>query len=191
VLAAVGAVVVVGLLAIRQGGRSSVARDMSDAELADVVDCTGSCELAGTVPLDHPTWGDSVFVASEQDGDTELAVVDADGEVVWDRTLELWYVLSDPEVDDLGHVFVEFTSGAGGTAGVMVFAPENDGLDDFGSLPDGEARFFGYNGDGVQDVDGDGTFEILVGSNDCIPDCAGGTVVNTTYEWDGEDYVEA
>lgn len=175
--------------AVNDDGRD--APTLSDAEVATLIGCVApDCEVGGTSVIDHPDWGGSLFVATGGYGSLTLAVIDGNRQVRWEQSLDGWYPLDAPVEDDLGHVFVEYTSGAGGTSGVIVLAPTIGGMEDFDSLPSGieSGVYFGAGGDGVEDVDGDGVLEMLVGENNCVPDCAGGFITNTVYRWDGTGY---
>lgn len=117
-----------------------------------------------------------------------LDVVDASGSVVWSHPFGTkWYELAvnEPAIDDTGHLFVNFNPGR--YNGVIVLAPIEDGFEDFGTLPDyGDYNTRFYYAEAV-DPDEDGTLEVEVSENDCIPSCADGSITSTLYTWDGED----
>ena len=153
-------------------------------------------EDATSVTIMHPLWGATRLVASLpiSSGPGSIIAYDMDGAVLWSwysefqYTLEPWgTTLGTPSVDAAGHIFFRFNPGR--YDGVIILSPTSDGFDDFGSLPaaDGstEGRF--YSADVVDD-DADGIYEVVVATNDCNPDCAGGSTTLATYRWDGIDF---
>lgn len=89
-------------------------------------------------------------------------------------------------IDATGNVFIEYDPGR--YLGVIVLRPTLDGFDDFRSLPVDDSGVGGFYSAGTVDVEGDGIYEIAVLQNDCVPDCAGGTMVETDYWWVGSTY---
>lgn len=153
-------------------------------------------EDATSVTIMHPVWGATRLVTSlpVSSGPGSIIAYDMDGAILWSwysefqYTLEPWGTTSGtPSVDAAGHVFFRFNPGR--YDGVIILVPTSDGFDDFGSLPaaDGstEGRF--YSADVVDD-NGDGIYEVVVATNDCNPDCAGGSTTFATYRWDGIDF---
>lgn len=151
----------------------------------------------GRVTFEHPTWGRSTLVTSfRRDADSDpgtgyITVFGADGGKVWefDTGDQAWYEmrLHKPAMDTTGQIFVEWNPGR--YNGVTILQPVPGGFADHRTLMasgDYAARFYGAD---VKDVDGDGDFEIVEGSNDCTPTCAEGTSTYTAWLWNGQDYV--
>lgn len=156
--------------------------------------CEAVCTVTGRVFFDHPNWGPSALLTTLSPEvnfrDANILVVDAAGKVRWRHRAGDWYELAPAEVprDGTGNIFLNYNPGR--YNGVIVLRPVPEGLLDFGSLPpegDYQARFYYAV---IVDRDGDGTFEIDKMSNDCDPDCAGGTISHTMFGWTGSDYAE-
>lgn len=158
--------------------------------------CTAPCTITGTVPFTDPVDGPSTFVTilnsidSDGSGDGFLASV-SNGRVTWYLQLpsQSYETLAPAPVsiDKTGHIFINFNPGR--YNGVIVLNPIGNSFNDYGSLPsqDGLGRF--YSGDAV-DPTHSGINEIQLTINNCAPDCADGTYIQTTYHWNGNDYVQ-
>lgn len=181
------------------------------AEPDSSVEKTGTGEY--TVRFSHPTWGPVRLVTRQpsddlilsegegsRSGEISMTIFDANGKELWSASAPGGYLLYpagveggeqsdvDSPVDAQGNIFLNYFVGQ--ASGITVLRPTADGMDDFGSLPDGSLRFAGSFGARVEDVEGDGTFEIAVESNSCEPSCADGAKVTTTYRWDGSGFAE-
>lgn len=172
------------------GPLSASAVQLDPEEAAEAVGCSSPCSVTSVAAFDHPSWGPANLISSgSEGGDYQLDVVDASGSVVWSHPFGTnWYELAvnEPAIDDTGHLFVNFNPGR--YNGVIVLAPIEDGFEDFGTLPDyGDYNTRFYYAEAV-DPNEDGTLEVEVSENDCIPSCADGSITSTVYTWDGEDY---
>lgn len=145
----------------------------------------------GRVAFQHPTWGPSTLVTTVLEPVNSggwIYVVDAAGDVRWSYRVTDAATLQPhaPGVDALGHLFLDFNPGR--YNGVIVLRPVYDGFIDFATLPPaGEYNTRFYYAEAA-DADGDGRLEVVASTNDCDPDCAGGTVRERTFTWDGADY---
>jgi hypothetical protein len=181
------------------------------AEPRPRVEKTGTGEY--TVSFTHPTWGPVRLITRQrgddlglgageggQAGEISMTVLDAAGKELWFESVPDGYLLYpagvegdehskvDGPVDKEGNIFLNYFVGQ--APGITVLRPTEDGMEDFDSLPDGSLRFAGRYDARVEDLDGDGTFEIAVESNSCDPSCAEGGKVITTYRWNGSDFAE-
>ena len=68
--------------------------------------------------------------------------------------------------------------------------PTAEGFDDLETLPNAGAYWSRFYGAEIEDVDGDGGYEVRTSLNDCQPSCAEGTVKEATLHWNGDDYTE-
>lgn len=151
----------------------------------------------------HPGWGRVTLITHENSDDertpgpASIRVVDADGNERWRYDNTFQYTMrpvgassDDPRnpIDAAGNIYIDFNPGR--YNGVIVLRPTQSGFADFETLPpppDGYNTRF-YSGV-AKDVDGDGTYEIQVGTNNCDPSCGEGTTTVTTWKWDGKDFV--
>ncbi len=170
---------------------------------------TGAGEY--TVSFDHPTWGRSWLVTSDQDvtdnydgaGKATLTVYDSSGEVRY-RYANSGFSLfrlagrkdSNPSskeksqvpspIDAEGNIFINYNPGR--YNGVIVLRPVAGGFEDFGTLPsprDYNGRFYYAK---ATDPDHDGIYDIEESTNDCQPSCAEASITNTLHTWNGTDY---
>jgi hypothetical protein len=174
--------------------------------------CTGDC--TGTVAFVHPTWGPSTLLTSLDHsrsvvtvpaqgsspsrsysvvgcGTARLQVVDAAGTMRWRRDVDVdvcggFFEPAPVPIDAAGNIFVEYSTVR--YPGLIVLRPMPGGIDDLRTLPGGDSEF--YDAEAV-DTDGDGVLEVKVETNDCRPDCAGGTLTYQTYRWNGVTFVPA
>lgn len=90
-----------------------------------------------------------------------------------------------------GNTFVTYNPGR--YNGVYALVPNDDGFEDIG-FKDSDVHYTGGRfGFYYADLDGpgsDGKYTIKQSSNDCTPDCAGGTLTTKALHWDRHDYVE-
>ena len=102
--------------------------------------------------------------------------------------------------DSTGHVFASLSVGADGQQLLALDVDTAGRLRTFGTLTerrdhgfDTGSRTVGSRVAEARDVDvpADGVRELVVGHDDCRPDCAHGTVVGTVLRWDGADYTAA
>lgn len=170
--------------------------DWGDREAAEVV-AEAIRLLGGTdrVTIQHPTWGQvTVRVTGEPDPTAVTSygvqVVDLSGQVLWERSEhdigDYGWALNAPATDDTGNVFIKYNPGR--LDGIIVLRPIPAGMDDLGTAEPQDAyrkRFYGAD---AVDLDGDGKLEVRHFVNDCDPSCAGGTVTETVYRWDGTGY---
>jgi hypothetical protein len=75
--------------------------------------------------------------------------------------------------------------------GVHVLISSIDGFEDMGwDYPDTHyAGKHAYRYADLQGQGSDGKYTTMQNSNDCTPDCAGGTITHKVLHWDGHDYV--
>jgi hypothetical protein len=155
--------------------------------------CTTQCVISGQVSIQHPVWGKSTLIttATSANGTTmgtaHIAVIDAASQLKWSYTLPGMYSLAPAPkpIDAAGHVFLNYNPGR--YNGVIVLDAIGGGFDDFDSLrkqdnPAG-GRFYSATA-----TDVNGTYEIDVAINDCVPDCAEGKLQHTIYQWTGTAY---
>lgn len=178
------------------------------AELARILDCIGTCDITGVVPVEHPTWG-SVVVATTasttDQGPATIYAVDSARSIRWFRAVadgSVPYQLAPvgasgrtagysrfavgAPTDSTGNVFLNYNPGRHN--GVIILRSAPNGFDDFSTIPppaDYAGRF--YYAEAV-DKDGDREFEIEQSANDCEPTCAEGKVSTKLYVWNGRDY---
>jgi hypothetical protein len=143
------------------------------------------------IQFNHPSWGKVTLLISKEGPNKpgHIIVFDSAGYIRWDYTMMRVYELGAYQAprDRSGNLFLYYNPGR--YNGVIVLRPDIDGMESFGTLPppgDYESRF--YSAD-IADDNGDGTYEINVDANACLPDCATGTITRTTYRWNGRDYV--
>lgn len=156
--------------------------------------CLPGCRITGQISFKHPTWGSSTLVTIDSNrecGSVALVALDHDSTIRWKHTLSCYEQLSPatPSKDTTGHLFVDFNPGR--YNGVIVLEPVAGGFRDFATLPTADlggydTRFYDAF---TRDLDHDGKIEIVAESNNCDPDCAGGTVTTRAYWWSGSDYV--
>jgi hypothetical protein len=190
-----------GLLTHRLRDRAVVTETPSDEVIAGPNDAAGllrlglcrtECAVTGKYRFSHPAWGDSVLLTTrstnEERRDVNLIVIDGTGRVRWNHWCGDWVSLDikQPVQDSTGNIFLDYNPGR--YNGVLVLRPAPQGFQDFGSLPkegDYQSRFYSAE---AKDVDGDGSYEIDVGINDCDPSCAEGTYHHSIYRWTGREY---
>ncbi|HEY2672576.1 MAG TPA: hypothetical protein VGJ07_19660 [Rugosimonospora sp.] len=176
-------------------GTSDLHVGQSSTELIVKSGCEAPCTVTGMVPLPHTKWGPGTLVTTgASDGVhpqvQNIFVLDATGTVQWRFKTDSWQFLraNTPVTDKTGHIFLEYNPGR--YDGLVVLAMTSQGVDDFQSLPksgDLVGRFYG----GVTvDPHKTGTFQVLVSTNTCDPDCAAANYVDATFVWNGHDYIE-
>lgn len=151
----------------------------------------------GRIDFNHPTWGPSTLITSMKTnqygwGEGFIHIVDAAGRITWShRTghdFGWWEMeLNDPATDATGQIFISWNPGR--YDGITVLQPVSGGMEDHDTLPpenEYDTRFYYAE---TEDVNSDGTLEVISYDNDCIPDCAGGTITSETWWWNGSDYV--
>ncbi|MEV6967139.1 hypothetical protein AB0M47_18725 [Hamadaea sp. NPDC051192] len=155
--------------------------------------CSAACTVTGQVWFDHPAWGHSLlFTTLPKEvgvGEAYITVIDGAGKVRWQHRAGYWYRLApnSPARDNTGHIFLNYDPGR--LNGVIILNPSPAGFDTYQTLPapgDYAQRFYSAS---VVDTNHDGRFEIDSALNDCEPDCAGGTIHHTSYQWNGSDYI--
>lgn len=173
---------------------------------------TGPTEF--TIEFTHPGWGRVRMIVQGQrdgcavNGPVNFRIIDAAGRERYRYDNELMlefapagadtspagadtYCVSDDvafPVDAAGTIFLDYNPGR--YNGVIALRPTVEGFEDFGTLPasdDYQGRFYSAS---PVDRDGDGVFEVEQRENDCIPDCAGGTVTTTRWQLHGDDFVQ-
>ena len=125
-------------------------------------------------------------------GEGFIHIVDAAGRITWShRTghdFGWWEMeLNDPATDATGQIFISWNPGR--YDGITVLQPVSGGMEDHDTLPpenEYDTRFYYAE---TEDVNSDGTLEVISYDNACIPDCAGGTITSETWWWNGSDYV--
>lgn len=178
---------------------------LPDSELTKLTSCSAPCGVTGRIPYEHPVFGPITIVTfgpvksatdphpSTSDHGLVLAVDDA-GSVVWDPRWHTgeYMTLYGPTkmdagpVDAQGNVFIEWNPGR--YNGVTVLVPTDDGFDDLRTAPSGDTLGRFYSGSVVDD-DQDGTYEVLLEINSCFFSCAEGPLYQTTFDWNGADFV--
>ena len=164
-------------------------------ELIVKAGCEAPCVVTGVVPLPHTKWGAATLVTTgTADGFDQqvqnMFVLDHSGSVQWRFREDSWWFLrpNNPVTDKTGHVFLDYNPGR--YNGLIVLAMTDHGVEDFQSLPKAGDVFGRFYGGGTADPHKTGTFQVLVSTNTCDPDCAAGNYVDTTYVWNGQDYIE-
>ncbi|MCK0437934.1 VWA domain-containing protein [Gordonia alkaliphila] len=133
--------------------------------------------------------------ASSGDGNSCVVAVPADADrapIVVDKmsVYKDELTLAEPVSDSTGNAFVNYNPGR--YNGVLILVPTDSGFQPltpqkFGEPSTGVRNFYGAEliGPGAN-----GQYVIEQSSNDCAPDCAGGTITKTRYRWNGSDYVQ-
>jgi len=120
-------------------------------------------------------------------GTAHIAVIDAAGQLKWSYVLPGMYALAPAPkpIDATGYVFLNYNPGR--YNGVIVLDAIGGEFDGFDSLPkqDNPAGGLFYSA-ATKDVDG--TYEIDVATNSCVPDCADGKLKHTINQWTGTAY---
>ncbi|SED70876.1 hypothetical protein SAMN04488550_3015 [Gordonia malaquae] len=142
----------------------------------------------------HPQLGTvRVFLVAPGDSMGEGCVISVTGSGavlpvikvgVYDDSLSFY----SPAYDITGNTFVKYNPGR--YDGVIVLVPTptgfaDPGVDESGYM--GELMFYYAEAKGPGS---DGRYVIEKSSNNCTPDCAGGTITKKTLRWNGHDYAE-
>ena len=122
-----------------------------------------------------------------------VASVTASGTVLPAINIEVasHFGFPSPATDTTGNTFVTYNPGR--YDGVLVLVPTADGFEDIGwdstsSTPGYSGRLAIYYAELVG-PGSNGEYTIRQSSNDCKPNCAGGTITNQDLHWNGRDYV--
>ena len=99
---------------------------------------------------------------------------------------------ANPATDATGNIFVQYNPGR--YDGVLVLIPNSGGFENIGwdTSSSYTQHFMGKHAYYYAQVVGpgaDGEYMIRQSHNDCIPDCASGTVTTQDLHWNGSDYV--
>jgi hypothetical protein len=155
--------------------------------------CSTQCVITGEVAIEHPVWGRSTLITTAPSatettrGTAHIALIDTAGRLRWSYTMPGMYSLAPAPkpIDATGHVFLNYNPGR--YNGVIVLGAIGGGFDDFGSLPKQDdpvgGRFYSATA-----TDVNGTYEIDVAINNCVPTCANGKLEHTIYQWTGTAY---
>lgn len=153
--------------------------------------CAGG-SVVGTADITHPAWGPTRIFAvksttgSSSTGPACLVAMDAQG-VRWshaeqDSHTEVWKFAS-PATDSTGNTFVIYNPGR--YDGVIVLVPTADGFAPIEpSYQTGANRYYYAELVGPQN----GQYAIQAENNNCVPDCAGGTITRRQLHWNGSTY---
>lgn len=95
---------------------------------------------------------------------------------------------ANPVTDSTGNAFITYNPGR--YDGVLVLVPTSSGFQDVGwsagTHYEGKRAYYDAKPQGPGP---DGKYTIVQSRNDCVPDCAGGTVTSKVLHWNGKDYV--
>ncbi len=172
------------------------ARPAPQTPLPDSPPPSGTCPttVTGTTDVKHPQLGTvRVFLVAPGDSMGEGCVISVTGSGavlpvikvgVYDDSLSFY----SPASDITGNTFVKYNPGR--YDGVLVLVPTptgfaDPGVDESGYM--GKLMFYYAEAKGPGS---DGRYVIEQSSNNCTPDCAGGTITKKTLRWNGHDYVE-
>jgi len=99
---------------------------------------------------------------------------------------------ANPATDATGNTFVLYNPGR--YDGVLVLIPNTDGFEniDYQGYNGTNQHFSGKHAYYYAQLIGPGVggdYTIRQSNNDCVPDCATGTITTQDLRWDGSDYV--
>lgn len=160
-----------------------------------------------TIEFTHPGWGRVRMIVQGQgqgcaagSGPVNFRIVDRTGRERYRYDNEhmfefapagarayCWADKVTSPVDAAGTIFLDYNPGR--YNGVIALRPTVEGFEDFGTLPPSDSydgRFYYAT---PIDADDDGIFEVEQFNNDCIPDCAGGTITSKKWRLRDDDFV--
>jgi serine/threonine-protein kinase len=182
---------------------SSPTASARSVALPDVppVDAGCSGTLIAHHDIQHKTLGAVrvfLFRSTTRGGEGCIAAVASSGNdlppmpITVDAGTEEPFGFANPATDATGNTFVLYNPGR--YDGVLVLIPNTDGFEniDYQGYNGTNQHFSGKHayyyaqliGPGV-----DGDYTIRQSNNDCVPDCATGTITTQDLRWDGSDYV--
>lgn len=155
--------------------------------------CDGS--VIAQQDIDHPDLGPvRVFLllsGTNSMGQGCVSAITGDGMALPPITVGVYgdaFEFADPATDATGNTFVTYNPGR--YNGVIVLVPTDSGFADIGRESEtslgGRYDFYYAGLDGPHS---NGQYTIVQSSNDCEPDCAGGTITSEELAWNGGDYV--
>lgn len=100
------------------------------------------------------------------------------------------FAFPSPATDATGNTFVNYNPGR--YDGVIALIPSATGFEDIGWRdPSSQNEYIGRHAYYYAELigpDSNGQYIIRQSSNDCVPDCAGGTITHQDLRWNGSDY---
>ncbi len=195
-----------GLVGVGPGIAAPVAAHEGTASIGEGLSATALRVPAKTIEtgrasMRDPKWGRLTVITSvRQSAGSDypayatLRVVDRRGRVRLARTWNWGYADIAPNKrakDRTGNVFITYNPGR--YNGVIVLRGAGGRIEDFGTLPPNDDYVgsgpFGYGAETVPDPTRRGVLAVKQSSNDCNPDCAGGTTTSKLYVWNGSGYI--
>ncbi|QRY61014.1 VWA domain-containing protein [Gordonia sp. PDNC005] len=172
------------------------AQPAAHTRLPDSPPQSGSCptSMTGQTDVKHPQLGTvRVFLVAPGDsaGSGCVISVTETGAVlptikvgVYNNSLSFY----SPASDTTGNTFVKYNPGR--YDGVLILVPTPTGFADPGIDESGYTGKFLFYYAEAKGPGPDGRYVIEQSSNNCTPDCAGGTITKKTLRWNGRDYTE-
>jgi hypothetical protein len=162
--------------------------------------CQGSVEAQQDIP--HPYLGTvRLFLVLKPSSNPDLrgcvSAVASNGKVLPVITITAensadGLNFANPLTDSTRNAFITYNPGR--YNGVLVLVPTPDGFQDIGwDLEMNDTTHYmgklAYYYASLQGPGPDGKYTIIQYKNDCMPNCAGGTVTSQVLHWNGTDYV--
>ncbi|OLT36423.1 hypothetical protein BJF84_10420 [Rhodococcus sp. CUA-806] len=154
--------------------------------------CPGT--VSNTADIEHPTLGTvrAFLVLPDDDGPMVgcVAFATIGGSEIPPVTVGVYgdaFQFADPPTDSTGNTFVTYNPGR--YDGVLVLIPTADGFEDPGVSGNEFSGRLAYYYAELEGPGSNGQYAIRQSSNDCEPDCAGGTITDELLTWNGQEYV--
>ena len=153
--------------------------------------------VTGSTTITHKAWGESTVVTcgpastSRPSQNAGVLVVDGTGTVRWSKafgqSVDYVFELAKPATDKTGNIFIKYNPGR--YDGVAIVRPTSTSMKVLAGGYDDKAPLSFYYAE-LQGPGSNGRYTIVAYNNNCIPDCATGTVTSQTYTWNGTTYVK-
>ncbi|WP_406832828.1 alpha/beta fold hydrolase [Pedococcus sp. KACC 23699] len=157
--------------------------------------CSTPCKVSSSLTFNHPTWGRVTLytlMPREPVHPANAVVVDSTGRVRWTMGEDVagdvydYWTLAKPARDNSGLIFINYNPGR--YNGVAVLQPVPDGMrvlaGGYGP-PHGQDLYYSE----LEGPVADGRYRVVSHSNDCSPDCAGGTITTVRLRFNGSKFV--